>query len=208
MLLPSSALFQMPSGVDLTLAELQEMAARQQQQIEAQQQMLVAKEQRLKFLKQQELRHQQIASENERLRQLREKVEAQELKLKKLRALRGQANDQRAKNTSLSEYSATQQCYKTNLKLGKETKFFIVDHIVFISAAELESIKSLFNEKEKELSVAVVKVEDLTKQLEELRKGRLNGLNGTNNAQTSSMVELEKLRKELTVSSVSGCHFG
>ena len=44
------------------------MAARQQQQIEAQQQMLVAKEQRLKFLKQQELRHQQIASENDRLR--------------------------------------------------------------------------------------------------------------------------------------------
>ena len=50
----------MPHGVDVTLAELQEMAMRQQQQIEAQQQMLVAKEQRLKFLKQQELRHQQV----------------------------------------------------------------------------------------------------------------------------------------------------
>ncbi len=52
--------FQLPHGVDVTLAELQEMAMRQQQQIEAQQQMLVAKEQRLKFLKQQELRHQQV----------------------------------------------------------------------------------------------------------------------------------------------------
>ena len=65
--------------------------------------MLVAKEQRLKFLKQQELRHQQIASENERLRKLREKVEAQELKLKKLRALRGQVNEQKTTNNSLSE---------------------------------------------------------------------------------------------------------
>lgn len=80
------------------------MATRQQQQIEAQQQMLVAKEQRLKFLKQQELRHQQIASENERLRKLREKVEAQELKLKKLRALRGQVTDHKSNNSNLSMY--------------------------------------------------------------------------------------------------------
>lgn len=95
---------QLPSGVDMTLAELQEMAARQQQQIEAQQQILVAKEQRLKFLKQQELEHQQVVSENERLRQLREKVEQQELKLKKLRALRGQVDQQKANNNSLCEY--------------------------------------------------------------------------------------------------------
>ena len=95
--------FQLPSGVDLTLAELQEMAARQQQQIEAQQQMLVAKEQRLKFLKQQELRHQQIASENDRLRRLREKVESQELKLKKLRALRGQVSEHKGINSNLSK---------------------------------------------------------------------------------------------------------
>lgn len=44
--------FQLPGGgVDMTLSELQEMAARQQQQIESQQQILVAKEQRLKYLK-------------------------------------------------------------------------------------------------------------------------------------------------------------
>ena len=79
------------------------MATRQQQQIETQQQMLVAKEQRLKFLKQQELRHQQIASENERLRKLREKVESQELKLKKLRALRGHVNEHKGTNNGLSE---------------------------------------------------------------------------------------------------------
>ncbi|CAG2219566.1 unnamed protein product [Mytilus edulis] len=39
----------LPGGVDLTLTELQDMAARQQHQIESQQQVLVAKEQRLKF---------------------------------------------------------------------------------------------------------------------------------------------------------------
>ena len=88
----------------MTLSELQEMATRQQQQIETQQQMLVAKEQRLKFLKQQEMKHQQIASENDRLRKLREKVEAQELKLKKLRALRGQVEQHKVSNSSLCKY--------------------------------------------------------------------------------------------------------
>ena len=39
--------------------------------------------------------------------------------------------------------------------------------------ADLDSIRNLFNEKEKELSVAVKKVDDLTHQLEELRSGRL-----------------------------------
>jgi len=48
------SVFQLPGGgVDMTLSELQEMAARQQQQIESQQHILVAKEQRLKYLKQQ-----------------------------------------------------------------------------------------------------------------------------------------------------------
>ena len=91
-------------GADLTLAELQEMAARQQHQIQTQQQILVAKEQRLKFLKQQEMRHHQIASENERLRKLREKVEAQELKLKKLRVLRGQVDTHKSNNANFSKY--------------------------------------------------------------------------------------------------------
>ncbi|XP_013416078.1 apoptosis-stimulating of p53 protein 1 isoform X2 [Lingula anatina] len=158
----------LPSGVDLTLSELQEMATRQQQQIETQQQMLVAKEQRLKFLKQQELKHQQIASENEKLRKLREKVEVQELKLKKLRALRGQVEQHRHSNGNLM--------------------------------SELEAIKSVFNEKEKELSLAVNKVEDLTRQLEEVKRGKVNGGNGDGTTNKSTAVlELEKLRKELMI---------
>ena len=47
------------------------------------------------------------------------------------------------------------------------------------------------NEKEKELGLAVRKVEDLTHQLEDLRTGRVN------NHYPPQMVELERLRREL-----------
>lgn len=95
---------QLPAGgVDLTLSELQEMAARQQEQIQQQQHALVAKEQRLKFLKQQERRHQQLAGENERVRRLRERVALQEAKLGRLRAMQTQAGQHQTQATSLSE---------------------------------------------------------------------------------------------------------
>ncbi|XP_053408798.1 apoptosis-stimulating of p53 protein 2-like isoform X2 [Mercenaria mercenaria] len=152
-------------GVDMTLSELQEMAARQQQQIESQQQILVAKEQRLKYLKQQEQKQQQLASENDRLRKLRDKVEAQEMKLKKLRALRGQVEQQKASNGNLNY--------------------------------ELESIKALFNEKEKELAMAAAKVEEMTRQLEEIRSGRVKA--STNTQSPAALAELEKLKKELMI---------
>merc|ERR1719361_2828705 len=145
----------------LSIEQLREMAARQQQQIEGQQQQLAAKEQRLKYLKQQEYQHHQMASEYDRLRRLREKVESQELKLKKLRALRGQPDNANVNNNN------------ANL------------------LTDLESIRLLFNEKEKELAMVVVKVDELTSQLEELRSGKVN-LN-----YPPQVVELEKLRREL-----------
>jgi apoptosis-stimulating of p53 protein 1 len=72
----------------------------------------------------------------------------------------------------------------------------------FVKASDLDCIRALFNEKEKELSLAVAKVEELTRQLEELR-GRHNG--GTNqnpsgHLGTPASAELEKLRRELLVS--------
>jgi flagellar motility protein MotE (MotC chaperone) len=94
---------QLPGGVDLTLTELQDMAARQQHQIENQQQVLVAKEQRLKYLKQQEQKQQQITAENERLKKLRDRIETQEMKLKKLRELRGEVEKQQSNNGNLSK---------------------------------------------------------------------------------------------------------
>ncbi|XP_072545078.1 protein phosphatase 1, regulatory subunit 13Ba isoform X2 [Salminus brasiliensis] len=152
--------------VELTLSELQEMAVRQQQQIEAQQQMLVAKEQRLRYLKQQDPR--QAACEPEKLQKLRERVESQEAKLKKIRAMRGQVDYSKIINGSLS--------------------------------AEIEHVSNLFQEKQAELQHAVLKVDQLTQQLDDLRHGRLNGLQpvGAPLSGTAAL-ELRKLYQELQI---------
>lgn len=86
------------------------------------------------------------------------------------------------------------------------------------TASDLDCIRALFNEKEKELSLAVAKVDELTRQLEELR-GRQNaagtgagsggpggvgggggGGPGSGHLSTPASAELEKLRRELMVS--------
>ncbi|XP_014348396.1 protein phosphatase 1, regulatory subunit 13Bb isoform X4 [Latimeria chalumnae] len=153
---------------ELTLSELQEMAARQQQQIETQQQMLVAKEQRLRYLKQQEHRQQQSISESEKLQKLKERVESQEAKLKKIRAMRGQVDYSKIMNGNLS--------------------------------AEIEHINSVFQEKQQELQVAVLKVDQLTQQLEDLRKGKLNGFQSYSGQVTGpAAFELKKLYQELQI---------
>lgn len=87
----------------MTLSELRDMACRQQAQIDSQHQLLAAKEQRLRYLKEQEARQQRVQAESERLRRLRDRVDAQELKLRKLRALRGQVDHQKQNNVSLSK---------------------------------------------------------------------------------------------------------
>uniref|UniRef100_A0A663F5Q6 Tumor protein p53 binding protein 2 n=1 Tax=Aquila chrysaetos chrysaetos TaxID=223781 RepID=A0A663F5Q6_AQUCH len=130
--------------MDMTLAELQEMASRQQQQIEAQQQMLANKEQRLKFLKQQDQRQQQQAAEQEKLKRLKEIAENQEAKLKKVRALKGHVEQKRLSNGKLVE--------------------------------EIEQMNSLFQQKQRELVLAVSKVEELTRQLEMLKNAELDRL--------------------------------
>ncbi|MBN3301197.1 ASPP1 protein, partial [Amia calva] len=154
--------------VELTLSELQDMASRQQQQIEAQQQMLVAKEQRLRFLKQQERRQQQSVSETEKLQRLKDRVDSQEAKLKKIRAMRGQVDYSKVINGNLS--------------------------------AEIEHINSMFQEKQEELQSAVLKVEQLTQQLEDLRRGKLNGLQALSGQVTgAAALELRKLYQELQI---------
>ncbi|KAM3930037.1 apoptosis-stimulating of p53 protein 2 isoform 2-T3 [Leptodactylus fuscus] len=147
--------------MDMTLAELQEMAARQQQQIEAQQLMLATKEQRLKYLKQQDQRQQQQASEQEKLKRLREIAENQEAKLKKVRALKGHVEQKRLSNGRLVE--------------------------------EIEQMNNLFQQKQKELMVAVSKVEELSRQLEMLKNGRIEGYHDNQTA----VAELDRLYKEL-----------
>ncbi|CAI9601583.1 unnamed protein product [Staurois parvus] len=146
--------------MDMTLAELQEMAARQQQQIESQQLMLATKEQRLKYLKQQDQRQQQ-ASEQEKLKRLKEIAENQEAKLKKVRALKGHVEQKRLSNGRLME--------------------------------EIEQMNNLFQQKQKELMVAVAKVEELNRQLEMLKNGRIEGYHDNQ----SAVAELDRLYKEL-----------
>ncbi|XP_027139898.1 protein phosphatase 1, regulatory subunit 13Bb isoform X2 [Larimichthys crocea] len=155
--------------VELTLSELQEMATRQQQQIEAQQQMLVAKEQRLRYLKQQERRQQQTVSESEKLQRLKDRVENQEAKLKKIRAMRGQVDYSKVINGNLS--------------------------------AEIEQVSGLFQEKQAELQSAVLRVEQLSLQLEDLRRGKLNGIQTTLGGQVTgaAALELRKLYQELQI---------
>ncbi|KAA0717548.1 Apoptosis-stimulating of p53 protein 2 [Triplophysa tibetana] len=89
--------------MDMTVAELQEMAARQQQQIDKQQQVLSSKEQRLHLLKQQEHRPQQASSEQEKLQCLKDKMEKQEAQLKAVRALKSQVEQKRLSNGKLVE---------------------------------------------------------------------------------------------------------
>ncbi|XP_069028508.1 apoptosis-stimulating of p53 protein 1-like isoform X4 [Embiotoca jacksoni] len=118
------------------------MATRQQQHIEAQQQMLVAKEQRLRYLHQGGRSSQgQTQSESEKLQRLKERVETQEAKLKKIRAMRGQVDYSKLINGNLS--------------------------------AEIDHVSSLFQEKQAELQSAVIRVDQLTQQLDDLRRGRL-----------------------------------
>ncbi|KAM6954019.1 protein phosphatase 1, regulatory subunit 13Bb [Aplochiton taeniatus] len=155
--------------VELTLSELQEMASRQQQQIEVQQQMLVAKEQRLRYLKQQERRQQQSVTEGEKLQRLKERVESQEAKLKKIRAMRGQVDYSKVINGNLT--------------------------------AEIEQVSGLFQEKQSELQTAVMRVEQLSLQLEDLRQGKLNGLQAALGGQVTgtAALELRKLYQELQI---------
>lgn len=67
-----------------------------------------------------------------------------------------------------------------------------------ILGSDLESLRAVFNEKEKELSLAVAKVDELTRQLEDLR--RSNKDKPPNGQQSAAAAELEKLRRELMVS--------
>ncbi|XP_028278738.1 apoptosis-stimulating of p53 protein 2 isoform X2 [Parambassis ranga] len=147
--------------MDMTLAELQEMAARQQQQIEAQQQLLASKEQRLRYLKQQEHRQQQQASEQEKLQRLRENIENQETRLKKVRALKGQVEQKRLSNGKLVE--------------------------------EIEQMNNLFQQKQRELVMAASKVEELSRQLELLKNGKMDNFHDNQ----TSVAELDRLYKEL-----------
>lgn len=65
----------------------------------------------------------------------------------------------------------------------------------FLLANELEILKQIFMDKEHELTLALNKVDELTKQLDQLRKIKIT----TNKEQSQNRNELDKLKQELMV---------
>ncbi|XP_054423749.1 apoptosis-stimulating of p53 protein 1 isoform X2 [Pteronotus mesoamericanus] len=125
-------------------------------------------EQRLHFLKQQERHQQQSVSESEKLQKLKERVEAQENKLKKIRAMRGQVDYSKIMNGNLS--------------------------------AEIERFSAMFQEKKQEVQTAILRVDQLSQQLEDLKRGKLNGCPPCNGRLAGpAAAELKRLYQELQI---------
>uniref|UniRef100_A0A3Q2R2K7 Tumor protein p53 binding protein, 2a n=1 Tax=Fundulus heteroclitus TaxID=8078 RepID=A0A3Q2R2K7_FUNHE len=148
--------------MDMTLGELQEMAARQQQQIEAQQQLLASKEQRLRYLKQQEQRQQQQASEQEKLQRLRENIENQEVRLKKVRALKGQVEQKRVSNGKLVEEIEQMN----NLFQQKQRELVMAASKVEELSRQLETLKNGKKENMHDNQSSVAELDRLYKELQ------------------------------------------
>lgn len=148
--------------MDMTLAELQEMAARQQQQIEAQQQLLASKEQRLRYLKQQEQRQQQQASEQEKLQRLRENIENQEVRLKKVRALKGQVEQKRISNGKLVEEIEQMN----NLFQQKQRELVMAASKVEELSRQLETLKNSKKDNIQDNQSSVAELDRLYKELQ------------------------------------------
>lgn len=157
-------------------------------------------EQRLRYLKQQERRQQQAVSESEKLQRLKERVESQEAKLKKIRAMRGQVDYSKVINGNLCECPSRKREEKKKHVLPP---FSAAPNAAPLpsAAAEIEQVSSLFQEKQVELQSAVLRVEQLSLQLEDLRRGKINGVQGGLGGQMTgaAALELRKLYQELQV---------
>uniref|UniRef100_A0A182M0I3 SH3 domain-containing protein n=1 Tax=Anopheles culicifacies TaxID=139723 RepID=A0A182M0I3_9DIPT len=139
--------------------------------------------------------HQMLAAKEQRLRFLKSQETRNVVSIaeaERLRRLRERVEAQESKLRRLRALRGQVDLQKTyNVTLGND----------------LDSIRALFSEKEKELTLAVAKVEALTRQLEELRRDRRgvgsNGIpynlnaNALNNNGSPASKELEKLRLEL-----------
>lgn len=146
----------------MTLTELQEIAMRQQQQIEINQQLLHAKEKRLKSLKQEDTKQYQMITQ-----QQQQQPQPQSTKdMQKLEALKQSVLSQELKIFKLKQLRNQILEYK----LSNANMY-----------SELDLIKSLFDQKERELFGAISKVAELSKQIEQLRK-----LKQKNNHQNSA----------------------
>ncbi|XP_052870163.1 apoptosis-stimulating of p53 protein 1 isoform X1 [Anopheles cruzii] len=141
---------------------------------------------------------QMLAAKEQRLRFLKSQETRSAVSMaeaERLRRLRERVEAQESKLRRLRALRGQVDLQKTyNVTLGND----------------LDSIRALFSEKEKELTLAVAKVEALTRQLEDLRRDRRGeaGTNGnlisffhaqnpSNGTTSPTSKELEKLRLEL-----------
>ncbi|KAG9334882.1 hypothetical protein JZ751_006362 [Albula glossodonta] len=185
-----------PPRMDMTLTELQEMAARQQQQIEAQQQLLASKGHRETPPEEKGMAHiyrmfiveadqQQGCAASmrpeQRLRYLKQQDQRQQQQAteqEKLRRLRENAESQEARLRKVRALKG--QVEQKRLSNGKLVE-------------EIEQMSGLFQQKQRELVLAVSKVEELSRQLEMLKNGKMEALHDSQ----SSAAELDHLYKEL-----------
>lgn len=179
-------------------------------------------EQRLRYLKQQEQRQQQQAAEQEKLQRLRENIENQESRLKKVRALKGQVEQKRVSNGKLGKLidfmnssmfgvlvisntwrgkNDFKQDYKLpvfmTLSLWMCSAHLSSNHLTpnLSPVEEIEQMNNLFQQKQRELVMAASKVEELSRQLELLKNSKMEN----NRDNQSSVAELDRLYKELQV---------
>jgi hypothetical protein len=181
----------------MTLTELQEIAMRQQQQIEINQQLLHAKEKRLKALKIEETRHQQASTTAAAAHSQQHHQTSGE----KLDALKESVMSQELKIFKLKQLRNQILEYK----LSNSNMY-----------SELDLIKSLFEQKERELFAAASKCAELSKQIEQLRKLKQKNNPTTTTAAAaaggggpmqdqqqaavnSHITELERLKQELQI---------
>ncbi len=177
----------------MTLSELQEIAMRQQQQIEHNQQLLVAKEKRLKYLRQEELKRQQQypIQQQQNDEQNRSRPHHQ--------------NHQQATSQLNNKENMINNQFSQELKLLKlkQLRNQLMEQKTSNSNmySEVDLIKNLFADKERELYDAISKVSELTKQIDQLRKIKASNQHQQQQQQftTSNANELEKLKQELLI---------
>ncbi|XP_051500556.1 apoptosis-stimulating of p53 protein 1-like isoform X2 [Myxocyprinus asiaticus] len=135
-----------------------------------------------------EAQQQMLVAKEQRLRYLKQQERRQQ-----------QAVSETEKLQSLKERVESQEAKLKKIRAMRGQ----VDYSKVINgnlSAEIEHISGLFQEKQTELQAAVLRVDQLSQQLEDLRRGKLNGLQ-TLGGQVSgtAALELRKLYQELQI---------
>lgn len=85
-------------------------------------------------------------------------------------------------------------------RISTKLCFFFFPNWWEIIAAEIERFSAMFQEKKQEVQTAILRVDQLSQQLEDLKKGKLNGFQSYNGKLTGpAAVELKRLYQELQV---------